>query len=208
MDCNQVQQYFNGLISMQESKSVSSKINQHLIDCTDCRVQQQRIVRLQQLLALKRYEKPHPEYFDCFLSEFRQRLYEEQTRQPSLWQQMTERFREFTFSAIHFRYAGGIAILIALACMWAGLQVMNTSSKPSNETPIFQKTVRKNTTDHLPNAFPQLTSFSKQINGGDQFHSVEFVSQRPEEEVANTTEYILESITITPVNYEVDSVHF
>src|SRR5882724_4141550 len=85
MDCQKTQQLFDGLTQGRLAPEIATQVHRHLADCTDCRMIEQRGARLQRLLALKRYERPAPEYFDNFLSEFHDRLRAE-TQQVSWWE--------------------------------------------------------------------------------------------------------------------------
>ena len=80
MDCKKTQQLFDDLWHQRLTPETDAQVRQHLADCTDCRVLEQRSARLQRLLALKRYERPAPAYFDNFLSEFHRRLLTEMAR--------------------------------------------------------------------------------------------------------------------------------
>ena len=74
MKCEQVQRLFDDLASGRLPEPLAQDARRHLADCTDCRVQQQRLAKLQRLLTLKRYEQPAPAYFDNFTAEFHARL--------------------------------------------------------------------------------------------------------------------------------------
>jgi hypothetical protein len=74
MNCEKVQSLFDDAAHGRLDEALARQLRQHLADCTDCRVQQQRAARLQRLLALKRYEQPPPGYYDNVVAEFHQRL--------------------------------------------------------------------------------------------------------------------------------------
>src|SRR5271170_3415523 len=90
MNCQKTQQLFDDLAHERLAPSTAAQVRQHLAECTDCRVVEQRSARLQRLLALKRYERPTPEYFDNFLSEFHSRVSAE-ARRTGWWEQVLER---------------------------------------------------------------------------------------------------------------------
>jgi hypothetical protein len=94
MDCKKTQQLLDDLTHERLAPATAAQARQHLADCTDCRVMEQRTGRLQRLLALKRYERPAPEYFDHFLSEFHGRLLTE-ARQIGWWERALGRVDDF-----------------------------------------------------------------------------------------------------------------
>ena len=55
MNCQKAQQLFDDLTHERLAPATATEVRQHLTDCTDCRVVEQRTGRLQRLLALKRY---------------------------------------------------------------------------------------------------------------------------------------------------------
>jgi len=71
---------------------------------------------IQNLLRLKRYEQPPPEYFDRFLHEFQQRQRSELIRQP-LWKIALQRVQAFFSEPLisQFAYAGATAAVLLVA---------------------------------------------------------------------------------------------
>src|SRR5277367_1992103 len=94
MNCKKAQQLFEDLTQERLAPTTATQVRRHLADCTDCRVFEQRAGRLQRLLTLKRYERPSPEYFDNFLSEFHDRLLAE-ARQAGWWERVLGRVDGF-----------------------------------------------------------------------------------------------------------------
>src|SRR5712671_6357901 len=125
MNCQKAQQLFDDLTHERLAPAIAAQVRQHLADCTDCRVTEQRAGRLQRLLALKRYERPSAGYFDSFLSEFHGRLSIE-TRQIGWWERVlgrvddllaAESMRVWRYS---FTSALGVAAVVGLT--WMGLR--------------------------------------------------------------------------------------
>ena len=125
MDCSKAQQLFDDLSHERLAPETAAQVRQHLGDCTDCRVAEQRAARLQRLLALKRYERPAPAYFDNFLAEVHRRLLAEAQR-TGWWERAwgrvdglraIESLRVWRYS---FTSAMGVAVVVGV--MWMGLR--------------------------------------------------------------------------------------
>src|SRR5260221_12601534 len=125
MNCQKAQQLFDDLTHERLASATAAQVRQHLADCTDCRVMEQRAGRLQRLLALKRYERPAPEYFDNFLSEFHSRVLAEAQR-TGWWGQVLERIDDFlTIGSLRtWRYslAGSMGLAVVMSVMWMSMR--------------------------------------------------------------------------------------
>lgn len=86
MDCKQAQRWYDDLADGRLAEDRAVELRRHLAECTDCRVAEQRALRLQQLLHLKRHEQPPPGYFNNFLADFHRRLDAEEQARASRWQ--------------------------------------------------------------------------------------------------------------------------
>ncbi|HEY5744131.1 MAG TPA: hypothetical protein VIS99_16520 [Terrimicrobiaceae bacterium] len=77
-------------------------------------------LNLSQLLRLKRYEQPPPEYFEDFLREFQRRQRVEVLRRPAweaIWERITAigptfRVPQFAYAAIFLLAAGASALIL------------------------------------------------------------------------------------------------
>jgi len=80
---------------------------------------------IQNLLRLKRYEQPPPEYFDRFLREFQQRQRSELIRQP-LWKIAFHRVQAFFSEPLisQFTYAGATVAVLLVAGV-ASVKIIN-----------------------------------------------------------------------------------
>ena len=92
MNCRQTKQLFRDFADGRLTESVAGEVQRHVVECSDCRVFQQRDRQLQQLLAVKRHETPGPDYFNNFLGEFHQRLAEATAPRPTFWQRLSDQF--------------------------------------------------------------------------------------------------------------------
>src|ERR1017187_4515505 len=125
MNCQKAQQLLDDLTHERLAPATAAQVRQHLADCTDCRVMEQRTGRLQRVLALKRYERPAPEYFENFLSEFHDRLLTE-ARQVGWWERALGRVDDFLAAELmrvwrySFSSALGVGPIVGLP--WMGLR--------------------------------------------------------------------------------------
>jgi hypothetical protein len=214
MDCKKAQRLFDDLPRNRLSEQLSLEVRQHLDDCTDCRVMEQRVARLQRLLALKRHERPAPEYFDNFLNEFHNRLLEEARGRTRLWERVIAGVEDaLTVQPGHtwrYGFAGAMASVLAIGAMWMGVRQPDQSS-PAAIGPI---TVGSSPLTFTAAALPAPQSTPKSIAATlpspTESASVGNVLVVPAAEPAepSTPRYVLDRIRITPASYEVASVHF
>ncbi|HUJ72751.1 MAG TPA: zf-HC2 domain-containing protein, partial [Verrucomicrobiae bacterium] len=178
MDCGKAQKSFDDLSRGRLEPETAAEVRQHLADCTDCRVQEQRAARLQRLLALKRYERPTPEYFDGFLSEFHGRLLAEAQR-PGWWDRVLGRIGDLVTveSARIWRYrfasATGVAVVVGL--MWMSVRQTNDPSNVASpmagadQSLVFAETTPSTPgtiTAPLPTSLLQVTPADYEPAGG------------------------------------------
>ena len=126
MDCKKAQRLFDDLSHDRLSLERASEVRQHLADCTDCRVLEQRAARLQRVLALKRYERPSPEYFDNFLTEFHRRLLAETQPQMGWWKRALGGIDDFlsaeSMQVWRYGLASALGVTMVVGLMWTGLR--------------------------------------------------------------------------------------
>jgi hypothetical protein len=86
---------------------------------------------IQNLLKLKRYEQPSPEYFENFLREFQHRQRADLIREP-LWKIAYHRVQAFFSEPVmgQFAYAGATAAVLLVAGV-ASLQILNNGNGDS-----------------------------------------------------------------------------
>lgn len=128
MDCKKTQRLINELGDGRIKKSEARAIQQHLGECSDCRVTQQRSLRLQQLLSVKRHENPGADYFDNFLGEFQQRLAKETAPRPSLWERFCGHLHIQPVFSMRYGFAHALGVVLAIAGVWRGLSAGDFSA--------------------------------------------------------------------------------
>jgi AcrR family transcriptional regulator len=181
---------------------LQAALHQHLQDCTDCRVTDQRITRLQQLLALKRHEQPPPGYFEGFLSEFHSRLMAD-TRQPqTFWQPLriaaTALLHAPTARRCSYAVAGSVAAAVVAALVWMAAQPAQPPPAPGT-APVAT----------IAPLAPSPAGAAVTIQGvpvsGPAAVVVLPATAQP---APNRPRYVLDRINAPAAGYEVASVHF
>lgn len=220
MDCKKTQQLFDDLTHERLAPVLAAQVRQHLADCTDCRVVEQRTNRLQRLLALKRYERPAAEYFDNFLSEFHGRLLTE-ARRVSWWEKALGRVDDFLAAEsmrvwrYSFTSALGLAAVVGLA--WMGLlqstdpafvaidpAVAAGSSLADADAMLPPPHSTPSTiVASLPSQLPVASADYQPASIGN----VVLVSTSAHAD-SSAPRYVLDHFSVTPASYDVPSVHF
>ena len=191
MDCRQTKELFHDFADGRLAEPVARDLQRHLAECSDCRVFQQRDQRLQQLLAVKRYETPGADYFNNFLGEFHQRLAVATAPRESYWVQFCRRLHLQPIPLLHLRYTHALGAAVALVLIWRGLVAVELPTggerqdfSSSHSTPQMIAATLPAPTSQLP-ALPVLAQVA-----------------------LNTPRYVLDHIAAAPASYEVASIHF
>jgi hypothetical protein len=218
MDCKKAQPLFDDLALNRLDSETATQVRQHLTDCTDCRVLAQRAARLQRLLALKRYERPAPEYLEDFLSKFHSRLMAETQRTP-WWEHALENVdRLLVVGTMHvWRYgvASAMGVAVVVSVMW--MSVRQTSAPDgtvdqaaaSSSLVLTDAQVTPTPSHSSPDAIVASIPASLQAVPGDyQPMSAGSVDLAPAQADDTAPRYVLDRIAVTPASYEVPNVHF
>jgi hypothetical protein len=199
MNCKNAQQLLEDLAKNRLPNSLSCEVRRHLEDCTDCRVLEQRAARLQRLLALKRHERPAPEYFKNFLAEFHGRL-EAQAGQASLWSRLVAQaasdLRTEPVPIWRYAFAGAAAVTLAIGLMWLGVRQAGQPATMAS-APIVVTPPPAILADGSVSAPP--VPGSSEIFTKDELTLVP-ATERP---VPSLPRYVLDRVTIVPASYEV-----
>ena len=193
MDCGKAQKLFDDLSRERLGPEMAAEV---------------RAARLQRLLALKRYERPAPEYFDNFISEFHSRLLAEAQR-PGWWERVLGRIEDLVSveSARIWRYrfasATGVAVVVGL--MWMGVRQPNDPSNfagpmAGTDSPLVFAEPTPSTPGTMAASFP--TSLLP-VTPAD--YEPTPASTRADSTVPR---YVLDRISVTPANYDVPNVQF
>lgn len=178
MDCKKAQRLYDDLTGGRLPETQAAELRRHVMECTDCRVAQQRAARLQQLLAVKRYEQPAPAYFQNFLTDFHRRLDAEDAR-PTLWERLVNALTIEATPAWRYGLATVAGVLVVAGLLWRP----NVAPREVAVVPVAQPApVRLAATE--PMALP-------------------VASREP-----SAPRYVLDHISVTPVSYEPGTVRF
>lgn len=205
MNCSKAQQLFEDLSRDRLPEQLARQLHQHLDDCTDCRVMEQRAARLQRLLALKRHEQPAPQYFGNFLNEFHNRL-GETTERVGVWERIIAQMENaLTVKPGHiwrYGFAGAMATVLAIGTMWMGVR---QPDRPTTAAiaPRLPLTFADDTLSTPKSIAATLPAPPESASAGSVL--IMPATSRTE---SSTPRYVLDRIAIMPVSYEVASVHF
>ena len=221
MNCKKAQRLFDDLSRDRLTVEWATEVRQHLEDCTDCRVLEQRAARLQRVLALKRYEHPAPEYFDNFLTEFHRRLSAETQPQIGWWERTLGVVDDFlsaeSMQVWRYGLASALGVTMIVGLMWTGLR--ETPDSPDvvgqvatgNPSLIMTSQVSASTSAPALVMAPSQFPSSLHVAPADyQLTMAEVPERLPAVTRAESTtpQYVLDRISVTPATYEVANVHF
>jgi anti-sigma factor RsiW len=211
IDCGKIQRLFDDLADSRLAEGDRQEVERHLRDCTDCRVAQQRAVRLQQLLALKRHEQPGSQYFENFLDNFHRRLELSILSQPGWWERLSRLLRDRSRPVLRYGFAHAIGVAIAVVLIYRGSvgtdwtsitatadQPVITSLPPATSPALVVPHSVPGTIVSLLSEPLDLTPASSNI--------LSFTVPALAED--NTPRYVLDRFAVTPVSYDVASIRF
>ena len=211
MDCEKAQRLFDDLSQERLAPELAAEMRRHLTDCTDCRVLQQRDARLQRLLALKRYERPAPEYFDYFLTNFHKRLLAETQPRTGWRPRVSELWSAGQVLVWRYGFASAMGVALATGVMWMGLREMGDLGGGDQMVAVSSPLALRPVAESSPvNASLPLPDLSHLATAGYDTPTEENVvvptaATRPE---PSTPQYVLDRISVAPASYEVARVYF
>jgi len=215
MDCKKAQRLFDDLAEGRLPDATALRLSRHIQECTDCRVLQQRSARLQQLLAVKRHERPAPGFSGAFLNEFHQRLQAQTSTRPSWWRQWLAGFSAQPVHTWRVAFAGGAAFVLTVSAVSSHWMFSAAGSVDGD--------ARRAAADVTE---PLLTAASLPASESMPTRAVASVLPPPAEpssagsvvivpaaahadnDEAGAPRYVLDRITAAPASYEVASIHF
>jgi predicted anti-sigma-YlaC factor YlaD len=219
MDCKKAQSLFDDLSQNRLDPETAAQVRQHLADCTDCRVLEQRAARLQRLLALKRYERPASEYLGDFLAEFHGRLVAARQR-TAWWERVLEHIDGLlavgTMRVWRYGVASAMGLAVVVAVMWMSVRQTDVADNAADQTAaansslvLAESAAELHPGRSVSGAMVTPMPVSLQAaTGDDQSETVGSEDQvpaatHPDDAVPR---YVLDRIT--PASYEVASLHF
>jgi hypothetical protein len=166
-------------------------------------VAQERALRLQQLLAVKRHETPGSHYFDNFLDNFHRRLAAATAPQPTLWERICARFHLEPAPRLRYGFVHALGVVFALALIWQGLIASDLPVATSSDStaPAFT-----NLPDPAPSSTPSVIASKLPASVLPPMHTLPAAPVVTRD--FNSPRYILDRISLTPASYEVASIHF
>lgn len=213
MDCKKAQRLFDDLSRERLAFELAAEVRQHLGDCTDCRVLEQRAARLQRVLALKRYERPSPEYFNNFLTEFHSRLLAETQPRPAWWERVLGGIDDFlsaeAMQVWRYGLASTLGVSMIVGLMWMGLRPSEFAGASDQATASLMVTpFEPPASQSAPVAsslfpsLPHIAPVDYQLAMADNADAATARTASP------TPQYVLDHISVTPASYDVPDVHF
>lgn len=210
MDCSKTQRLVQEIADGRLADGITRELQRHLADCTDCRVTQQRTSRLQQLLAVKRHEKPREEYFNGFLAEFHSRLSHQLAPRPTLWEQFLGAFRIQGLPAFRYGFAPAFGLLVAFGMILRGMVSTDSGNDSSPPSPFnFESPHLSASAWPAPHSTPRriASSLPRLAEPISAAGSALILPVAPRGEPA-LPRYVLDRISLSPASYEVASIHF
>jgi hypothetical protein len=215
MNCKKAQRLFDDLSRERLATELAADVRQHLTDCTDCRVLEQRAARLQRLLALKRYERPAPHYFDNFLTEFHGRLLAEAQPRRGWWRRVDDFLSAGQMQVWRYGFASAMGLVFAAGLMWMGLRETNVldgiEPMAAVNPPVVVAPVTIPAPQSAPDAVPLRLAGMSHITPADyELAPTEgVVVPTPATRAEPTTpQYVLDRISVTPASYDVARLYF
>jgi len=208
MNCDKAQRMFGDMADGKLSAAVVAELRAHLAECTDCRVAQQRTVRLQQLLAIKRHENPGPAYFNNFLNDFHRRLAVETAPQPGWYEKLAGHLEMAASRFWQYGLAGAVGVsVLAVALFYSGSKttppVMVAQEQSTDVAEMKPAEVMMPVAMGLP---VEPVSFGGNAEGFAPSGVIVLPSAVRAERSA--PRYVLDRVTATPVTYETASCDF
>lgn len=213
MDCKKAQRLFDDLSRERLAFELAAEVRQHLTDCTDCRVLEQRAARFQRLLALKRYEHPSPEYFDNFLAEFHRRLVAETQPHAAWWERVLGGIDDFlsaeAMQVWRYGLASTLGVSMIVGLMWLGLRQTNDSAGMPDLAAAPNPSLLVIAPPSSQSA-PVASSISLVSPVDYQLAMADSADTAPAtvRTASTTPQYVLDRISVTPASYDVPNVHF
>ncbi len=208
MDCGKAQRLAQHLAEGRLADSQARELQRHLTECTDCRVAQQRLARLQQLLALKRHEHPGAPYFNGFLHEFHRRLAEATAPRPTWWERVLEALHVQNTLTLRHGYAQAFGVLLAVGMILRGLLTADLSG-PTSSTALDLNSPRLLSADAVPQSQPRkITSFLPRSPEPASSAGGALIIPAVAHSEPNPPRYVLDRISLSPPSYEVASIQF
>jgi predicted anti-sigma-YlaC factor YlaD len=219
MNCQKTQQLFDDLAHERLAPTTAAQVRQHLADCTDCRVVEQRAGRLQRLLALKRYERPAPDYFDNFLSEFHGRISAE-ARKIGWWEKFLGRVDDLlaigSMRVWRYSFTSALGVAAVVGMTWMGLRqtgdpaiaAMDQTTTDGSSLAVAEAMLPPphSTPQTIVASLPSLSASSADYQPASASSVV--LVPAPAHTDYSTPRYVLDRISVTPASYDVPSVHF
>ncbi len=200
MDCRKVQRRLDEFESGRLPTAQRRAMRAHLKDCTDCRVQQQRTIRLQRLLALKTYEQPGERYFDGIAADVHRRLAPGQITESPV-DRWLQQLGLDSFLSSRYGWASACAVLLIAGLTWVGLR--NTSSLADRHRPMSSEpVVLVETAPLIPPSWPAAPASSAGLGDG----AVELVAAG--RVPSGSPRYVLDRIGVVPASYEPAHIDF
>jgi hypothetical protein len=211
MDCRKAQLLVEDLAEGRLTDAFARELQRHLADCTDCRVAQQRAARLQQLLSVKRHESPGPEYFDGFLHEFHRRVAIATAPRPKFWEQALAGLRIQNVPTLRYGFAHAFGVMIACGMVLRGLMTTDLAGDLAHADGADLGALHLQAANAVPAPHSQPRRIAVTLPWSTEpvlpASGALSIPVAPQDE-PSAPRYVLDRISLSPLSYEVASIHF
>jgi len=171
-------------------------------------------------LRSKRYERPTPEYFDNFLSEFHGRIQAE-ARKIGWWERVLGRVDDFlaaeSMRVWRYSFTSALGVAAVVGLTWMGLRqtgdsavaAMDQTTTASSSLAVAEAMLPPphSTPQTIAASLPTLRRRPRRITCRRRRAVVVLVPAQAHTD-SSTPGYVLDHIPVTPASYDVPSVHF
>jgi hypothetical protein len=162
-------------------------------------------------LTAVRHERPGSEYFDSFLHEFHRRLAVDTAPQPGFWERALATLRIQNVPTLRYGFAHAFGVIIACGMVLRGLMTTDLASDVAQADPHNFGTLHLQAANALPAPHSQprriAATLPRSVEPALTASGALSIPVTTYDE-PSTPRYVLDHIKLSPLSYEVASIHF